>query len=108
MKRIVLSAALLLAALPAQAISRYSSTNMSCGAVRAAIDANGAAIMRYQSTHNPGLPLYGRYVRNGLFCEHDEYAKLVFIPAGDTHQCPVYQCEKVEFDDFPFFRMRRH
>ena len=106
MKRIVLSTALLLAALPAQAISRYSSSNMNCIDVRAAIGTNGAVIMGYQSTRNPGLPLYDRYVRNDLFCQHDEYAKLLFIPAADTLQCPVYRCEKVDIDDFPLFRHR--
>ncbi len=108
MKRIILAATLVVSALPAHAISRYSSTSMSCGEVRATIFGDGAAIMRYQSTRTPGLPLYGRYVRNDLFCQHDEWAKTVFIPAADTRQCPVYECEKVDFDDFPFFRMRRH
>ena len=108
MRRIVLSAALLLAALPAQAISRYSSTSMNCIDVRATIGTNGAAIMGYQSTRNPGLPLFDRYVRNDMFCGHDEYAKLVVIPAADTPQCPVYRCEKVDTDRFPFFRFRHH
>ena len=108
MKSIVLSAALLLTALPAQAISRHSSTSMNCIDVRATIGAQGAAIMGYRSTRNPSLPLFDRYVRNDLFCQHDEYAKLVFIPAADTPQCPVYRCEKIEFDDFPFFRHRLH
>ena len=108
MKRAIIVTALLLAAVPSHAISRYTSTSMGCAEVRATIWADGAAIMRYNSTRNPRLPLYNRYVRNDLFCGHDEYAKTVFIPAADTRQCPVYECEKVEIDDFPFFRMRRH
>jgi hypothetical protein len=108
MKRIVFTAALLLAALPAQAISRYSSTRMSCGQIRAAIGTEGAAIMRYQSARAPGHTMFDRYVRDDRFCEYEEYAKLVFIPAADTPECPVYRCEKIELDDFPFFRHRHH
>ena len=108
MKTAFVAASLIIVALPAHAISRYTSTSMGCAQVRATISAECAAIMRYNSTRNPGLSLYDRYVRNDLFCQHDEYAKTVFIPAADTRQCPVYQCEKVDIDDdFPVFR-RRH
>ena len=99
MKKFILFAALFLSAMPAQAISRYDSTAMSCGEVQATIHADGAAIMRYQSTLNPSLPLFGRYVRSDLYCEFDEWANTVYIPASDARHCAVYECEKRDFND---------
>jgi hypothetical protein len=98
MIKVVLFVTLLLSAMPAAAISRYTSTAMSCGDVQARIRADGAAIMQYRSTRNPNLPLYGRYVRSAAFCNRDEWAKTVYIPTADRRQCPVYECEKQDFD----------
>jgi hypothetical protein len=65
----------------------------------ATIAADGAAIMRYRSKRNPGLPLYGRYDDDGRFSEADEYARTVFIPARDMAQCPVHECWHFDIDD---------
>lgn len=108
MKKLVLVISALLFSLPAQAISRYNSTGMSCAEVQGRIQSDGAAIMRYRSTFNPSLPLYGRYVRNRLFCQLDEQTATVFIPSADRKSCPVYECEKIELDDFPTLRLRRN
>jgi hypothetical protein len=89
MKRAVLILYLLLVSNEAQAISRYNSTNMSCDEVRATIAGDGEAIMHYRSRRDPSLQLYGRYVRNRLFCKHDEIAERKYIPAADTRSCPV-------------------
>jgi hypothetical protein len=101
MRKIVLSAFALFLALPAYAIQRYDSDNLSCAQVKGIIYGDGAAIIRYRSTFNPRLQLYERYVRNDLFCEYEERTKTVFIPTADTRNCAVYKCEKVDPDDFP-------
>ncbi|MER8435684.1 hypothetical protein NKH36_02670 [Mesorhizobium sp. M1312] len=68
MKRALSILCPLLVSFEAQAISRYNSTSMSCDEVRATIAGDGEAITRYLSRRDPSLQLYGRYVRNRLFC----------------------------------------
>ena len=102
--------ALSLALLPVQAlaIERYTSTAMSCAEIKAAVGDDGAAILQYRSTRDPSLPLYGRYVRNRLFCQHNEVTETVFVPAADTRQCAVSQCRQVEGHDRFRRIIRRH
>jgi hypothetical protein len=109
MTKFIFLATAVLISLPAHAIMRYNSTGMSCAEVKATIRADGAAIMRYRSTRNPSLQLYGRYVSDDRFCRHEERAETVFIPSADRRSCPVYECKPVDFDDdFPIFRLRRN
>ncbi len=49
MMKLLLAAAVLLVSLPANAISRYNSTTMSCDEVKGTIRQDGEAIMRYNS-----------------------------------------------------------
>ncbi len=84
--------ALAMSATAANAISRHNSTSLSCDRVHAIIDAEGAAIMRYQSRRNPGLTLYDRFVSNGAYCDTEKYPITVTIPAADTERCVVYRC----------------
>ena len=76
---------------PAQAISRYNSTGMTCGAVQSIIEREGAAIFRYPG--RSGVTLYDRYVADERFCSGGEYAKSGTIPTKDTRSCPVRHCE---------------
>jgi hypothetical protein len=109
MKKLLLAAAVLLVSLPANAISRYNSTTMSCDEVKGTIRQDGEAIMRYNSPRNPSLQLDGRYVRNDLFCRQSERAETVFIPSADRRSCPVYECKPFDVeDDFPILRLRRN
>lgn len=101
MKPLLLALSLLLVADQAHAISRYTSTSMSCARVQQTIRQDGAAIMRYGSTRNPGLQLYGRYVADRRYCEWGEAAVSTTIPAADRQNCPVRECQTVDFDD-PF------
>ena len=103
MKRFLLAMALVMFAADAHAISRYTSTSMSCAKVQATIQREGAVIMRYTSKNTPGLPLYGRYVADGRYCDSSEAALPKWIPASDTAQCPVYECKPVDFDDDDLF-----
>jgi hypothetical protein len=108
MKRTLIVLCLVLVSIEAQAISRYDSTSMSCDEVRATIAGDGEATIRYRSRRDPSLQLYGRYVRNRLFCKHDEIAERKYIPAADTRSCPVRECIQVDPDDeFPIFRLHR-
>ena len=84
MMKFLLAATMLLVSLPANAISRYNSTGMSCDEVKGTIRQDGEAIMRYRSARNPSLQLYGRYVRNDLFCRQSERAETVFIPSAGS------------------------
>lgn len=85
------------AAADAQAISRYTSTDMPCEEVRATIRNEGAAIMRYTSKR--GNQLFARYVRDSRYCEYEERARTTYIPAADTDSCRVFMCVKIDFDN---------
>lgn len=99
MKEMLAMLALLVTVSEAHAIRRYTSTSMTCAEVQATIRADGAAIMRYTSRRTPGLPLYGRYVRDGAFCTMGESAERAYIPASDTQSCPVRECKQIDYDD---------
>lgn len=93
--------ALCLAAVPAQAISRYNSLSMSCARIQAVIRSEGAVILRYVSARNPSLPLFDRYVANDGFCDFGEYAQVAWVPASDTPSCPVMSCQQITYDEHP-------
>lgn len=99
MNRALLAVVFIVFAADAHAISRYTSTSMSCERVRAVIRQEGAAIMRYSSPRNPGLQLFGRFVADGRYCSWGEAALSKSIPASDTRSCPVRECQTVDFDD---------
>ncbi|WP_353645014.1 hypothetical protein [Mesorhizobium sp. WSM2239] len=107
MKPLLLALCFSLIAAEAQAISRYNSTSMSCAEVQARVRGEGAAILRYRSTRNPSLPLYGRYVSDRRYCNHNEVAETAFVPAADTKSCLVRECIIVDPDDFLIFRRHR-
>ncbi|MDQ6436462.1 hypothetical protein RB623_20630 [Mesorhizobium sp. LHD-90] len=100
MKTVLVAAALTLAAGDAFAISRYNSMGMSCAEAQARIDREGAVIMRYRS--RSGVPLYGRYVSDGRFCEASTRPEFRSIPTADTRYCDVLECEYYDLDDDVF------
>lgn len=102
MKKMILTAAVVMATIPAHAISRYNSEAMSCGQAQAAVVGEGAVILRYSSPRNPSLTLYDRYVAHSGYCQINEYAKAAWVPTADTPSCPVYVCKDREFRR-PFF-----
>jgi hypothetical protein len=108
MKTVLFAVCLSLVSVEAHAISRYNSTSLSCGEARAIIRDEGAAIMRWTSTRNPGLPLYGRFVYHDGFCPESYRAETSFIPTADRNSCPVLECKPFSpEDDFRFFRQGR-
>ncbi|MBL8579495.1 MAG: hypothetical protein JNK47_20010 [Mesorhizobium sp.] len=82
----------------ALAINRYTSTSMTCSGVTAALNRDGAAILRY--TSKSGALLYDRYVKNRNFCQPDETTQRAYIPSSDLPACPVYRCKQIEFLDY--------
>ena len=92
MRNLIIGLALAASVLPAQAISRYNSMQLSCNQAQSRIQSEGAVILRYQSARNPSLPLYDRYVAHGGYCDQDEYAKLEIVPTADNQGCRVLKC----------------
>ena len=74
--------------------------SLSCGALKARIAESGSAIVRYRSTHQPGLPLYDRYVRNYQSCSGTDVTELRFVPTKDTKNCPLRTCVPEDLDQF--------
>ncbi len=99
MKSVLLALGLVMIVSDALAIQRYNSSRMSCDQVRAAINRDGAAIVRYRSART-GAQLYGRYVRNdAVFCASSELPEIVYITAADTRLCLVWECKYYDPDD---------
>jgi hypothetical protein len=98
--------ALLIAAAPASAISRYNAWTMSCEEARGHVREEGAVILRFRSTFNPSIPRYGRFVDHQGFCAASEFADTVFIPTADTRSCALRECILHDFDD-DFLLLRR-
>lgn len=86
----------------AQAISRYTSTSMSCASIHHKIEAEGAAIFRW--TQKPNISRYGRYVVNDSLCGFKERAQPIYIPSSDSKQCPVLECQHYDPRDDPLMR----
>jgi hypothetical protein len=95
-KKMALAIALVLAASPALAISRYNPQTMSCRSVRAAIHNEGAVILRYPSKRVRGMTLFDRYVRNTHFCDANKYAEWTNVPSKDDPSCRVLNCQDID------------
>jgi hypothetical protein len=76
---------------PAAAISRYNTSNMSCNAIRNVLARDHAAILRYPSQHPPGMTLYDRYVSSGRYCFPHQIPERATVPSRDG-ECPVLHC----------------
>jgi hypothetical protein len=92
MSRLLAIAILLAAASPAEAISRYSALQLSCGEITSIIRREGAAIFRYPSPRRTGLTLFDRYVRDRGYCASHQALERVTIPTEDGGQCQVQHC----------------
>lgn len=99
MRMLLAAAAISAAIVPAHAISRYNSLSLSCAEAQARVEQEGAVILRHQSTRNPSLTLYDRYVVHRGFCQPTEYAKSAWVPTADDRTCFVRVCAPIEYDD---------
>ncbi|QDG74549.1 hypothetical protein [Labrenzia sp. PHM005] len=76
--------------LPAEAQSRRANTTtMSCGQVQSFIAQRGAAVM------STGQHTFDRYVEHRGFCQHNEFAKVDYVPTKDVGRCAVRRCVSV-------------
>ncbi|RLP25566.1 hypothetical protein [Mesorhizobium sp. YM1C-6-2] len=105
MKAVLIALALLLVPFEAQAISRYNSTSMSCGQIKATVRAEGAVILRWRG--RSGVQRYGRFVAHDGFCESGTRAETSYVPARDRKSCSVYECKYWDPDDDIIFRFGR-
>jgi hypothetical protein len=78
----------------AQAISRYTSTAMSCGSVKSVVRNEGAVILRWSKS---GQPMYGRFVASSGYCDPGERAVPASVPSAGG-QCTVKKCKRCDFD----------
>lgn len=99
MKKLLLASLLVIAAFPAQAISRYNSQGMSCAAARQKIAEEGAVILRYHSQRHPNLLLYDRYVSSGGECAMGQGPVVDTVPTSDNPQCEVLRCRDITYDE---------
>jgi hypothetical protein len=97
MKAVMIALSLLLVPIEAHAISRYNSTSMSCGEIKATVRAEGAVILRWRG--NSGIQRYGRFVAHGGFCESGTRAETSYVPSADRKSCGVYECKYWDPDD---------
>jgi hypothetical protein len=89
-----LFAAVSLVAQEAQAISRYTSTSMSCSSVKATVKSEGAVILRWTSAQ--GNPRHGRYVASTGYCDGGERAVNAYVPSSDKNLCSVKTCKRCD------------
>jgi hypothetical protein len=83
-----------LSASPAAAISRVSSTNRTCAALRQIIDSQGAVIVTHPGSRSSGT-LYDRYVSDSGYCDSGNVATDDWVPAKDG-SCRLYNCQPYE------------
>jgi hypothetical protein len=89
---ILATAAMAIFACEALAISRYQTMRRACDEVQAAVEDEGAVILRWRSRRDPSLPIYGKYVSDSRFCETNEVATFSTVPTADTRACTVRKC----------------
>lgn len=95
MKRAAILVPALLMASEAVAISRYQTSSISCAWLSAALEREGAAILRYPSRANPSIQLYDRYVRDSRQCSSSQRAQPFSVPTSDNAACQVRKCVRV-------------
>ena len=105
MKSVLIALCLMLMSLEAHAISRYNSTSMSCGEIKATVRGEGAVILRWRG--NSGIQRYGRFVANSRFCSSGERAETSYVPSADRRSCAVRECKYYDPDDEFIFRFGR-
>ncbi len=88
MKRAVIVLALFIVATGAQAQTRPSTVGQPCGVSQRLVQTYGAIVL------GTGGYTYDRFVRDGNFCEINEYTDPAYVPSLDTPRCFVgYRCK---------------
>ena len=91
----------------AGAISRITSTSMTCSAVQQAVKRNGALLVQWFS-RTTGNRRYDRFVRNRNYCSVNEVTDYAYVPTSDRKSCRLRKCipRSFKYDD-DFFLLRR-
>jgi hypothetical protein len=97
MKAVSIALFLTLLAGEAHAISKYTTTSMSCAAIQAAVMSEGAVILQWRSPRN--LPLYGRYVAARRYCQPEQVAETAFVPSRGGTSCLVRKCVTIDLPE---------
>lgn len=90
MRKVLIACALIGISFPSAAAPVYTITDMQCSQVLAAIQAEGAVILRWRSKR--GMALYDRYVSDRRFCRPGEIVGFASVPAADR-ACAVKKCD---------------
>jgi hypothetical protein len=85
----------------AQAISRYDPTTMSCSAIQALIQEEGAVILRW--IQPPNILRFDRFVAGNQYCGTEERATPSTVPSADGTECQVYACKHFDPSDLFWF-----
>ena len=97
MKAVLVALGLLVVSAEAHAISRYTSTSMTCNEIKARIRDEGAVLLNWRS--QSGIPRYNRFVYSNQFCSAGERAEITYVPSADRQSCPVRACKYWDPDD---------
>lgn len=73
----------------ASALSRYTSTALSCGEVQSKIKAEGRVMLGWR---DDGNAIYRVFILHRRLCRPDEGTELAYVPTTDKKHCPVRRC----------------
>ena len=73
----------------ALAVSRYTSTSLSCGEVQSKIKAEGRVMLGWR---DDGNEIYRVFILHRRLCRPDEGTELAYVPTTDKKSCPVRRC----------------
>jgi hypothetical protein len=73
----------------ASALSRYTSTSLSCGEVQSKIKAEGRVMLGWRADGND---IYRVFILHRRLCRPDEGTELAYVPTTDKKSCPVRRC----------------
>jgi hypothetical protein len=93
MKRFLTMLPLLVLAGGATAMEKHNSTNMTCADIKAALQSEGKALMRFPSKVD-GMMRYGTFVAGRHMCKMQQIPIRARVPASDTKSCVVVQCSQ--------------
>ena len=92
MKRLLMTLSFML--LAGAATEKHMSMDMTCAEVKAALQSDGKASLRWPSSKVDGMMRYGTYVAGRQMCKMQGIAIRVRVPASDTKNCIVVQCSQ--------------
>jgi hypothetical protein len=101
MKRLLMMLPLLLLAGEATALEKHMVNEMTCEQVKAALQSEGKALMRWHSKNVPGMMRYGMYHAGRHMCKNQQIAMRVRVSASDTKDCIVVQCSQYGRSAYP-------